>query len=241
MTVIAFPSRSQWLGLARAILAVPLAVAGGWLGLQLGEALAYAIAALTDRDIAELKDMLIWSYLAGGAVCAVASVWLMLWLTRAGRLWQRMALIALGIVAIQGAAMMLISFDWPKSSGRPVVEYQLRLPASAYLPERGNVDITLWSEKSGSGIYIHEIRQSGGRPEIAGSFFIPGASPERTLSLRLNRSSEGHWRFPIREDSKLDKAFGPWQRIEFVPSPRAGTTPLPPGEYEIRYRVRKYM
>jgi hypothetical protein len=46
---------------------------------------------------------------------------------------------------------------------------------------------------------------------------------------------------PIRADAKLDKAFGPWQRIEFVPNPRENVPPLPPGEYEVRYRVKKYL
>ena len=49
------PQRSVWFVLALALFA---AVAGGFLGMQLGEALGYAIARLVDRDIAELKDTL---------------------------------------------------------------------------------------------------------------------------------------------------------------------------------------
>ena len=70
------------------LLAVAAATAGGFGGMQLGEALSYAIARLTDRDIAELKDMLIWSVVAGMAIGATAGFWIVLVLAPT-RLWIR--------------------------------------------------------------------------------------------------------------------------------------------------------
>ena len=41
------------------MLAPAAAIVAGWRGLHLGEAFAYALADWVDRDIAELKDVLI--------------------------------------------------------------------------------------------------------------------------------------------------------------------------------------
>jgi hypothetical protein len=80
----------------------------GWLGLHLGETFAYAIAARTDRDFAELKGMLIWCIILGAVVCAFAGVWLVLWLTRSRTWAQRSAFIALSVVTL-GAAVIIFS------------------------------------------------------------------------------------------------------------------------------------
>jgi hypothetical protein len=98
----------------------------------------------------------------------------------------------------------------------------------------------LWSDKAGQGSYVAGVRRDGDRPVIAGSFQLNG-SGERTLSLGLDREPQGYWTVPIRRDAKLEREFGPWRRIAFTPIPRENGSPLPPGEYEVRYRVRKYL
>ncbi|MBX9825796.1 MAG: hypothetical protein K2Y27_12455 [Xanthobacteraceae bacterium] len=75
---------------------------------------------------------------------------------------------------------------------------------------------------------------------IAGSFLVASKADSQTMSLGLDRRQEGHWKMPIRADARLDDTFGPWQRIELVPNPRENMPPLPPGEYEVRFRVKKY-
>jgi hypothetical protein len=237
------PRASLKFRLLRHVLAIYAAVAVGWLGLRGGSALIEAIAALTDRDVAELKDMLIWSSLSCAAIGALAGIWLVLLLTRASREARKIILFALAIASACGTVLLLVSYDWPKSSGRPVVQYELQLPAGMPLPDRGDVDVTIWRERSGHGCYVARVRMEGGRPEIAGSCVISSDNLEPKLSLRLSRSMEGHWRLPFGPDAKLEPAFGPWQRVEFVdvPSPRGNIKPLPPGAYDIRYRVRRYM
>ncbi len=74
MAQIGSSSRPLLPGWACAALAAIAAFLGGWLGLHLGEALAYALAELVDRDIAELKDVLIWFIVLGAPVCAAAGV-----------------------------------------------------------------------------------------------------------------------------------------------------------------------
>lgn len=221
-------------------LAVIAFLGGGWLGLRAGNWLAYAVARWTERDIAELKVMLIWSTLAGALVCAVAGVWLVLISTRCSREAQRIGLVSTGVVVLVGAILMLGSFDWPKSSGVPEVMYEVRLPAGLPQPRMDKISVILWSDKAGQGCYISGVRRDDDRPVITGSFLVNG-SGERTLSLGLDREPQGYWTMPVRADAKPEKAFGPWQRISFTPIPREKAQPLPPGDYEVRYRVRKYL
>ncbi|MBI5262734.1 MAG: hypothetical protein HY852_13060 [Bradyrhizobium sp.] len=228
--------------LTRLILFVGAVAAGAWLGQGAGELLVYGIAWLTDRDIAELKDMLIWGMITGLAVGALTGAWSALRLIGAGKLVQRGALVLLAVTACGGGALMIAFFDWPKSSGTPVVRYQLRLPPGITASDQSNVDLdlTLWANRSGHGCYIDSIRLVGDRYEIAGNFVLHKTDPHQTMSLRLNNATESYWHLPIKPDAPLEKEFGPWQRIEFIAPPRP-VSPLPPGDYEIRYRVRKYM
>jgi hypothetical protein len=226
------------------ILRTVAALLGAWIGVVvghvLGEAFVYAIAALTDRDIASLEDMLIWSVLTGAAIAAIACVWLALFLTRASRGARRAALIALAGAVLCGTVLMLATYDWPKSSGVPVVDYELRLPPGSALPARSDIDVTVWSAKSGQGCYIDGVHMADGRPEITGHMVLHPTSAPRTLALQLKGVGEGHWDLPIGPEPKLERTFGPWRRIEFLP-PRGDVVPLAPGGYDIRYRVRSYL
>ncbi len=223
------------------ILAIAAAIAGGFAGMQLGQAVSDAVARLTDRDIAELKDMMIWSLIAGMAIGGAAAVWIVFKLARTPLWLQRSALVLLALVGFGGLAITVAAYDWPKSSGHPVVHYELRLPEGVALPPMSELRLAQWRGKSGSGIYIARTGTVDGRAEIAGSFVIGRDSKGSEMALGLARNVESRWRIPYAGDAPLEKAFGPWQRIEFVPPPRENTMPLPPGEYLIRYRVRRYM
>jgi hypothetical protein len=78
------------------------------------------------------------------------------------------------------------------------------------------------------------------RAEITGDMVLQTSNLTPTVSRRLNGKTEGYWRLPIKPDAALGKSLGAWQRIEFIPPPRANVPPLPPGNYKIRYRVRTY-
>ena len=94
--------------LMRIVLAIPAGIVGGEVGLMAGEALGYGIAAATGRD--SLKDMLIWSNITGGLVCALLAIWLVLRFTGAGTWPQRGVLAAAGLAAIAGTALMVANF-----------------------------------------------------------------------------------------------------------------------------------
>jgi hypothetical protein len=223
------------------LLAATAAAAGGFGGMQFGEGASYAVAKLTDRDIAELKDMLIWSLIAGMATGAAAGIWIVLAFAGTPRWLRRSALALLAAVATGGTAVTVAAYDWPKSSGHPVVHYELRLPPGVALPPMSELRLEQWQGKSGHGIYIERTGFADGRAQISGSFAINRDSKGSEMALGLARNVESRWRMPYTGGAPLEKAFGPWQRIEFLPSPRAGVLPLPPGDYHIRYRVRRYM
>ncbi|AMN42979.1 hypothetical protein RHPLAN_45500 [Rhodoplanes sp. Z2-YC6860] len=234
------PAKPLLIAPARHALAIVALIGGAWLGLYGGNWLIYAIARWTDRDITELKVMLMWGTLASALIGAVLGVWLVLICTRCSREARRVGLIATGVTVMVGALVMLGSFDWRKSSGVPEVMYEIRLPAGAPQPRFDRVSIILWSDRAGQGCYIAEVRRDGEQPVISGTFRVNG-SGERTLSLGLDREPQGYWTMPIKSDAKLDRDFGPWQRIAFTPIPRENGSPLPAGDYEVRYRVRKYL
>jgi hypothetical protein len=234
------PAKPLLMAPLRHVLAIVVFIGGAWLGLYGGNWLIYAIARWTDRDITELKVMLMWGTLACALICAVLGVWLVLICTRCSREARRVGLIATGVAVMVGALVMLGSFDWRKSSGVPEVMYEIRLPEGMPEPRPDRVSMILLSERAGQGCYIAGVRRDGERPVIFGTFRVNG-SGERTLSLGLDREPQGYWTMPIKSDAKLDKDFGPWQRIAFTPIPRENGSPLPLGEYEVRYRVRKYL
>jgi hypothetical protein len=226
---------------ALVLLAFAAVVAGGFAGNRVGEAVIYAVAHWADRDIAELKDMLIWSLIAGMAIGAMAGLSIVLALFGVRRWIMRSALALLAAVSLGSVAITVAAYDWPKSSGLPVVQYELRLPQGVALPSMSDLRLTQWQGQSGHGIYIARTGIVDGRAEIAGSFAIGRGSEDPEMELGLAPNVESRWRIPYKNDAPLEKAFGPWQRIELLPSPRAGTTPLPAGDYHIRYRVRRYM
>ncbi len=217
------------------------AAAGGFAGAQLGQSLSDAIAWLTDRDIAELKDMLIWSAISGSAIGATAGFWIVMVLTPTTRWIRRIALVAFGSCGLGGTAMMIAAYDWPKSSGHPVVHYELRLPRGVALPPQSDIRLGQWQGLSGHGIYIDRTGTADGRAQISGSFAVDRDSKGSDMALGWAPNIESRWRIPITGDAPIDKAFGPWLRIDLLPSPRANSIPLPTGDYHIRYRVRRYM
>jgi len=217
-------------------LATVSALAGLWLGYPLAQLLVVGVATATDRDVTELKDMVISAAICGPIVGAAGAVWLALIVCRAGQRARTTAMAAFALLTVAGAAMMATAFDWPKASGAPVVRYELRLPPGTEV-NMGNIDFGIWAGRSGHGVYVERIAQVDGRPLVRGDFTLRQEGTEEVLALRIGRGPARRWRVPIAPDAKLEKDYGPWQRIEFLP----GSAPAEGDGYEIRYRVRKYL
>jgi hypothetical protein len=227
---------------------------GGLFGFWLGQPLGYALAEWVGRDPAEVKDMLIWCIIATPIVMSALWAWLALILTGAGRMAKRVTLIWLILVTIGAVGILFESYDWPKASGIPVVDYELRLPAGMPLSDKYDIGLTVWNEKNGQGCYVDRLQHSNNRALLNGTIVVQLDNHTPTMSLRLpeslaldgprgpfvQKNPEGYWRLPYSPASKLETEFSPWQKIEFIAAPRA-VPPMPPGNYEIRYRLRHYM
>lgn len=155
--------------------------------------------------------------------------------------WHQLVL-ALGVLLLLGAAAAAVVTmrPWEKRAGIPLVEFEIRLPAGILLPDDQHIQVTLWSGNAGTGCRVIEVRRTGARPVVAGNFPVNRDDDPR-LSLRLSSTAEGYWAMPVERKAALEQRFGAWQTVHFLPQPRMEEAPLPPGNYEVRYRVKKYL
>ena len=151
---------------------------------------------------------------------------------------------ALGLLLLLGtAAVAVVTMrPWEKRSGLPLVEFEIRLPVGILLPDDRNIQVMLWSGNAGTGCRVVEVRRAGERPVVAGNFRVNRDDQDARLSLRLSNMAEGFWTIPVdRKAAALDQRFGTWQPIHFLPQPRMDDAPLPHGDYDVRYRVKRYL
>jgi hypothetical protein len=104
------------------------------------------------------------------------------------------------------------------------------------------------------GLLCRPLQHLDDRALLNGTIVVQLNNSTPTMSLRLpesmamdgprgpfgRRNPEGYWRLPYSPTSKLETDFSPWQKIDFIDARRA-VPPMPPGNYEIRYRLRRYM
>jgi hypothetical protein len=141
--------------------------------------------------------------------------------------------------------MTAASYDWPKTSGTPIYDYELRLPAGVALSKANLLDMTLWDDTAGTGCSVTELRHLDGRAQVSGKFVFGGDNLAPTMSMRLRDGTvhphpEGYWRMSVVPATKPGAEFSLWQKIEFIAPPRAVPS-VPPGDYEIRYRLRRFI
>ena len=152
------------------------------------------------------------------------------------------ALITLMVAGLGAAAVALLGQGSARTSGLPLVEFEIQLPPGILLPDDRHIDVMLWNGHSGRGCKVIQVRREGPRAVIYGQVLARRGDGEQRLSLRLSDYAEGFWPLSADEPStRPDPAFGPWQPIRFVEGPRAEDSPLPPGRYEVRYRIARYM
>ena len=224
----------------RFILCSIAALTFGLVGLAAGGEVARIVAQSENRDIGDLKGMYVVGSLVAAPVLALASVWACLAITRATRRAVWLAGAAFGLALLGAIPFVAGAYEPVKTSGSPVLAYELRLPASLGPRDPSDIDVTMWSERDGFGCSIKSVRAIGGRQVVSGTCVIDETNQSPTMSLRIRPEAEGYWRVPRGPDARRETSFGEWITLEFMPSPRA-TAPLPGGPYEIRYWVRSFV
>lgn len=230
--------RTSWKRFAVVLLS---ALCAGAIGMQFGERFGYALANAVDRDIAELKGTLIWFILLTPPTSAMVGAAAAMVALRSR--WRRAAVISAASFVAAAGLFLTIGYEWPKSAGMPVIEYELLLPDGLKLTGQNQIDLTIWNGKSGHGCYIKEMRQQGSRQLVAGSIVLHLDNHSPTMSIVLGDGekwfSAGVWELPYRPEDQLEVSFRPWRRIEFVRN--VHDKPLPTGNFQIRYRLRSFM
>jgi hypothetical protein len=152
---------------------------------------------------------------------------------------RRVVLVSLAAIGACVLATALVAANrrqHPRRSA-PLVDFEVRMPAGILLPDDHHIGVMLWAGNLGRGCHLYQVRRTGNRPVVAGNFIMAG-SEEHHLSLQLSGAAEGYWSVSIDATATSDDDFGPWQKIVFTKSPRLEEPPLPPGDYEVRYRVK---
>jgi hypothetical protein len=160
------------------------------------------------RDIGELKGMYVVGSLAAVPVLALASVWACLAITRATRRAVRLAGVAFGLSLLGAVPLVSGAYEPVKTSGSPVLAYELRLPPSLEAWDPSNIDVTIWSERDGFGCSIKTVRVVGGRQVVSGTCVISRTNQSPTMSLRFRPEGEGHWRVPMGPEAPREVSFG---------------------------------
>ena len=154
---------------------------------------------------------------------------------------SRFAALILAALTIAGLVSALLATSAQfnaRPAGSPLVEFEIQLPPGILLPDDRNISVTLWNGHSGTGCKVTEIRRTGSRGVVAGRFVVRRG--EQRLSLRFSRYAEGFWEMPVEPHTPVNRDFGPWQSIRFS-TDRIEESPLPPGQYEVRYKIAKYI
>jgi hypothetical protein len=230
-------STAQSAGLV--VLAVLITAALLPAGMAFGAGVARALAAWQDRDIGELKGLYIWSSLAFGPVLSLAGLWAALVLTRGHSYAIRLVRNLFGGAVFVALFLCVASYEPIKTSGWPVIAYELRLPRAIEVPDRSGIDVTVWSETGGKGCAVDRIASIDDRLVVSGDCVITNDNP--TMSLLIRPNAEGHWKLPVPARPAIERSWGTWTPLALLPAPRHGTLPLPEGEYGIRYRVRGFI
>jgi hypothetical protein len=229
----------------RATVAAVAALGFGWLGALFGQDVGYLVAHLLKRDPAEIKGLLIWLFIASPFVMAALGAWLALVLTGAGRAARTVALSFLIAMTAGAMAMMAVSYEWPKTTGVPVFDYEIRFPAGVQLSNQNLVDLTVWNNNDGMGCAVNGMTQHGDRVQVSGTLVLGRDNHAPTMSMRMREGAsfpypEAYWRLPNMPATRPQPEFSPWHKIEFVAPPRVVPS-VPPGDYEIRFRLRRYI
>jgi hypothetical protein len=146
-----------------------------------------------------------------------------------------MAIAAIGI-AIQFANVEHFS------GANPQLQFEIRLPAKASVPDRAKIDFEMQagSQRSGGLLNDHWLHHDGERPVLSGFVPLYTRTSLRILVVSLPDAPKLLFSIKLAATPQAAKTYGDWQRVDFLDDGRADSQPRKPGKaesYEIRYYV----
>jgi hypothetical protein len=150
-------------------------------------------------------------------------------------------LLAMGGLATAGVYMRLATLDHFEGP-HPQLEFEIRLPAKAAIPDRKAIDIELHTNKNTSGAMLAEqwLRHEDGRAVIAGTIPLHLKTSDRIVVLSLPDQPKRLFRLRLKRTPNVAADFGEWRRVDLIDDPREAAGPQAPGKndnFEIRIRV----
>jgi hypothetical protein len=121
----------------------------------------------------------------------------------------------------------------------PEMEFQIRLPPGAALPESGNdVQVELRTDRNETLVAI-TAATSGDRPVVSGYTPLIFRTAQRTIVLSLRGQPTRIFRLRLPSNPPASPQYGPWQQVDFVVEPgRAPQRADITADYAIRYHIR---
>src|SRR5688572_12195228 len=181
----------------------------------------------------------------GGLVTMVAAVWLVLRRGRGQASFLGVAAVLAGIVALAGAGIgvRLLTIDTYSNELPPRLEFEIRLPATMPLDDRGAVSVELHTARNvGDGILSSPWpRPDGTHQLLVGSVELAFKTSGRILVVELPGEPTRLFRLPLSRNPASTPALGPWQHAHHVHPAGAERPVAAPVDdpVELRYRVRR--
>ena len=149
---------------------------------------------------------------------------------------------AIGFLVVVGIQIRMATLENFPSGQTPQLDFEIRLPASAAIPNRQGLDFEMQAGSQRSGGYLRDewLRHDGERPVLVGFVQLFTRTSQRMLVF--SRPGEPKLIFEIRLSATpaISEQYGKWRRVDFVDDMKAESQPRRPSlaeNFEIRYRV----
>jgi MFS family permease len=157
----------------------------------------------------------------------------------AGRI--AIAVAALGVIAAIAIMVRLATVEH-FSGANPQLQFEIRLPENANVPERGKIDFEMQagSQRSGGLLTTDWLRHDGERPVLRGFVPLYTRTSQRMLVVSLPGAPKLLFGIKLASTPRAAKIYGDWQRVDHLDDARSDSQPRKPGpteNYEIRYYV----
>jgi MFS family permease len=233
------------------ILAFIAGVAGAAAGYVLAAALGAVLAPMLGIPSFEGAAAYFAGFLVGpigGLLGLVLGLWLVFRYKGGYRGFSaiagRSAIVIAGIalLVVVGIQIRLATVENFPGGRNPQMDFEIRLPASAAIPNRQALDFEMQagSQRSGGLLRDEWLRHDGERPVLVGFVQLFTRTSQRMLVV--SRPGEPKLIFQIRLSATptVSERYGEWRRVDFVDDMKADSQPRRPGpaeNFEIRYRV----
>ena len=234
------------------VLAVIAGIVGAVVGYGVTATVAVAIAGFFGMSDFEGGRGMFGAFVAGpigGLVGMIGSAWLTLrrrsdsastgWtLAQLGAVLAAIAALVAG-----GIAVRFYTIDVYTNTLPPDLEFEIRVPASATVPERAQLRVEVHTDRNvGEGQLFDDWSQANdGFRVIRGAVPLAFKTSSRLLVVRFPNQPTRLFRLPLSRDPASTATLGAWRRADHIDvagedGPRKAPADDP---MEIRYRVRR--